>query len=128
IRYARGVSQTPVWVTGEALMALEGKPLPVAPPAGRPPQPPQPPQPPPATPAPTRSARSARRLAAARHRAPASRTRAGEPAHPALRRYSVTHPESPGSMATPRISVSAGGLAGAVGVVTALVLAPVGLG
>ncbi len=31
IDYARGVSQTPVWVTGEALMALEGKPLPLAP-------------------------------------------------------------------------------------------------
>ena len=125
IRYARGVSQTPVWVTGEALMALEGKPLPVAPPAGRPPQP----APAiPATPAPTRSARSARRLAAARRRAPASRTPAGEPAHPALRRHSVTHPEPPGSVATLRISVSAGGLAGAVGVVTALVLAPVGLG
>jgi prenyltransferase beta subunit len=31
IRYSRGVVQTPVWVTGEALMAMEGKPLPVAP-------------------------------------------------------------------------------------------------
>jgi energy-coupling factor transport system substrate-specific component len=30
IRYARGQEQTPVWVTGEALMALEGKPLPLA--------------------------------------------------------------------------------------------------
>lgn len=31
IRYSRGDSQTPVWVTGEALMALEGKPLPLTP-------------------------------------------------------------------------------------------------
>ncbi len=31
VAYARGQSQTPVWVTGEALMALEGKPLPLAP-------------------------------------------------------------------------------------------------
>ncbi len=31
VRYSRGVSQTPVWVTGEALMALEGKPLPLTP-------------------------------------------------------------------------------------------------
>ncbi len=31
IRYARGQSQTPVWVTGEALMALAGRPLPIAP-------------------------------------------------------------------------------------------------
>ncbi|HEX5194934.1 MAG TPA: prenyltransferase/squalene oxidase repeat-containing protein [Solirubrobacteraceae bacterium] len=31
IAYARGVTQTPVWVTGEALMALAGKSLPLAP-------------------------------------------------------------------------------------------------
>ncbi|MGH2873312.1 MAG: prenyltransferase/squalene oxidase repeat-containing protein [Solirubrobacteraceae bacterium] len=30
IRYARGQAQTPVWVTGEALMALEDRPLPLA--------------------------------------------------------------------------------------------------
>jgi hypothetical protein len=30
VRYSRGVSQTPVWVTGEALMAMEGTPLPIA--------------------------------------------------------------------------------------------------
>ena len=33
IAYARGVQQTPVWVTGEALMALAGKPLPLRRPA-----------------------------------------------------------------------------------------------
>ena len=31
VRYARNSDQTPVWVTGQALMALEGKPLPLAP-------------------------------------------------------------------------------------------------
>jgi len=31
VSYARGVTQTPVWVTGEALMALAGKSLPLAP-------------------------------------------------------------------------------------------------
>ena len=31
MRYARGTVQTPVWVTGEGLMALEGRPLPLAP-------------------------------------------------------------------------------------------------
>jgi hypothetical protein len=31
VHYARGVTQTPVWVTGEVLMALAGKPLPLAP-------------------------------------------------------------------------------------------------
>jgi Prenyltransferase and squalene oxidase repeat len=30
VSYARGDKETPVWVTGEALMALEGKPLPLA--------------------------------------------------------------------------------------------------
>lgn len=33
VRYSRGASQTPVWVTGQALMALDGKPLPLRPPA-----------------------------------------------------------------------------------------------
>jgi energy-coupling factor transport system substrate-specific component len=31
VRYSSSTDQTPVWVTGEALMALAGKPLPVAP-------------------------------------------------------------------------------------------------
>jgi hypothetical protein len=31
IRYSRGADQTPVWVTAEALMALAGRPLPIAP-------------------------------------------------------------------------------------------------
>lgn len=38
VRYSRTSSQTPVWVTAQALAALAGKPLPVAPPpAGSPP-------------------------------------------------------------------------------------------
>ena len=31
VRYSRGSDETPVWVTAEALMALEGRPLPIAP-------------------------------------------------------------------------------------------------
>ncbi len=31
VRYSRSSDQTPVWVTGDALMALAGKPLPIAP-------------------------------------------------------------------------------------------------
>jgi prenyltransferase beta subunit len=31
VRYARGMNVTPTWVTGEALMALDSKPLPIAP-------------------------------------------------------------------------------------------------
>ncbi len=32
VRYSKATDQTPVWVTGEALMALARKPLPIAPP------------------------------------------------------------------------------------------------
>jgi hypothetical protein len=31
VRYSHGSDQTPVWVTAQALMALDGKPLPLAP-------------------------------------------------------------------------------------------------
>jgi hypothetical protein len=113
IRYARGVGQTPVWVTGEALMALEGKPLPVAPPAA------------PAAGAgasPPRSVHAARRVRAARH--PARRARPRASAHTTV----PSRPLARSAASAPRIPVSAGGLAGAVGVMTALVLAPVGLG
>jgi len=46
VRYSRTSTQTPVWVTGEALAALAGRPLPVAPP------------PPASGPSPTRHARA----------------------------------------------------------------------
>ena len=58
IEYARGQAQTPVWVTGEALMALAGKPLPLAPlPGSTPARTPK--SPAPATPPPTSTTRSA---------------------------------------------------------------------
>ncbi len=41
VRYSRSLDQTPTWVTAEALMALEGKPLPVAA-VARPPAPARP--------------------------------------------------------------------------------------
>ena len=56
VAYAAGQTQTPVWVTGEALMALAGKPLPLAPlpaPAAKPAPTPKAP----ATTAPTSTAR-----------------------------------------------------------------------
>ena len=83
VAYSRGVRQTPVWVTGEALMALERKPLPLAPISVR----------------------------AATHAVPAPATAPPAP-QPA-----------DGSTADP---VSA--LASGIGLVTALVLAPMGLG
>jgi hypothetical protein len=114
VRYARGVSQTPVWVTGEALMAMAGKPLPVtAPPAAAPPRPP--------------SARPAARPARARP-APPSRSAKRAPRHTHARSQHVTVPRGGSAALIHRNKVLAGDFAGAVGVVTALVLAPVGLG
>ena len=120
VRYSRGVTQTPVWVTGEALMAMEGKPLPIAAP------------PPPPTPAPPAS--SSRTITTARsaaapgsHAAPAKRAHA----HPSARPHRLrTLPALPLVAATPiaRNQVLAGDFAHAVGVMTALALAPVGLG
>ncbi len=117
VRYSRGVTQTPVWVTGEALMAMEGKPLPIAAPA---------PPPTPAQPATSTSTTTASQSSAA---APADARRAKRaPAHTAARKAGP--PPRPATPAAPiaRNQVLAGNFAGAVGVLTALALAPVGLG
>jgi Prenyltransferase and squalene oxidase repeat len=118
VRYSRGVTQTPVWVTGEALMAMEGKPLPIAAPA------------PPAAPA--HPAASSHTTTTTQHSASpaASRERTAKraPAHTAARRHGS--PRRAVASATPiaRNQVLAGNFAHAIGVITALALAPVGLG
>ncbi|HTX10932.1 MAG TPA: prenyltransferase/squalene oxidase repeat-containing protein [Solirubrobacteraceae bacterium] len=70
VQYARGTEETPTWVTGEALMALEGKSLPLAPV-------PLPAQAPPPSAHPTTARRPAPRRAPAaanvRHRTPHGR-------------------------------------------------------
>jgi energy-coupling factor transport system substrate-specific component len=123
VAYARGNPQTPVWVTGEVLMALEGKPLPLAAPAAR------------RRPGP----------------APAARRRAG-PAHSPARAVSRVTPPATASPRHPRgrarrhqaaartpghrarrgqpaaLTAQSGRLAEAMGVLTALVLAPIGAG
>jgi energy-coupling factor transport system substrate-specific component len=110
VAYARGNPQTPVWVTGEALMALQGKPLPlVAPPAPRP--------------APA-AAQPATSTTPATSAAPA--TRAARPAH---RHRSARHTATPrrhhaAAPSAPR-AAQTGGWAAAMGLLTALVLAPV---
>jgi energy-coupling factor transport system substrate-specific component len=145
IDYSRGVSETPVWVTAEALMAMEGKPLPVAaPPApvAAPVAPvpapvapvPAPVAPVPAPVAPSPPARG--RSGHAAHGGPAGdgvpghgasvrRAHAGAaaPSRPSARGHG-----SPAGLPTSRMPVSVPGLAGDVGLITALVLAPVGLG
>ncbi len=117
VRYSRGVVQTPVWVTGEALMAMAGKPLPVAAP------------PPPATgvPATVHSSRTSTTAATPAHRAAAPGAKRA-PAHTAPRRPVPSGGRIPRTDTKSRDRVFAGNFAGAVGVMTALVLAPVGLG
>jgi Prenyltransferase and squalene oxidase repeat len=130
VQYARGLTQTPVWVTAEALMALARKPLPLAPvPAAVQPH---------HAPAPVT------------HHAPAA---VNHPVAPVIHHASgarVAHPApAPASPATPRsaarggrasgrhathtarggtTTVSMSTLATYAALATALVLAPVGLG
>ncbi len=98
VAYAHSSDQTPVWVTGEAALALAGRPLPLAPVAA-------------AQPAPVVPARARAAVRAHAHR------RARRPAHwapPARRRA---------TRSTAMLQLAAD-----AGVATALVLAPVGIG
>jgi energy-coupling factor transport system substrate-specific component len=117
VRYSRGVTQTPVWVTAEALMAMAGKPLPIAAPAT------------PATPA--RPAASSH-TATTPHSAPSPASPAGTakraPAHTGAGRRRPQHPPLVPPVPIARNQVLAGTFARAIGVMTALALAPVGLG
>jgi hypothetical protein len=97
VRYSRSTDQTPVWVTGQAAMALARKPLPLAAVA---------------LPSPTHAGSSHR----SRVRAPGRRARHGRRNHHApLARPSTA-------------SGTSLSIASDLGVVTALALAPVGLG
>jgi energy-coupling factor transport system substrate-specific component len=117
VRYARGTDQSPVWVTAEALMALDGKALPIAPVARRSP-PPAHSATPPATSAPTTTP-STTSSRASTTTAPARR-----PARPRTAR--ATSPSGP---VAPRLGgpgVDLDRLAGYAGILTALTLATVG--
>ena len=98
VRYARGVNQTPVWVTGEALMALARKPLPLA-----------------AVPLPS-----------GHHAAPSRPTIHGHAAH--RDRIAPTRHRAGAAAAHAPASRGSLALAGDIGVLTALALAPVGVG
>ena len=112
VAYARGNPQTPVWVTGEALMALEGKPLPLIPPSAA--------HPAPAASQSATSATSATTAAPAIHAVRhAHRHRATRHAAAAPRHH---HPAPPPA---PIRAAQTGRWAAAIGVLTALVLAPV---
>jgi energy-coupling factor transport system substrate-specific component len=107
IRYSRSSDQTPVWVTSEALPALASKPLPLAPVP--------------------RAVRRAPRAPAARH-ATSTVTTPTAPATTAPRHHrrakAATKPATGAAAATS----NAERLVVAAGVLTAIVLAPVGVG
>jgi energy-coupling factor transport system substrate-specific component len=113
VAYARGSTQTPVWVTGEALMALAGKPLPLAAV--------------PAAAAPGAGGTAAGAVPSATSAA-GSRRRHTRVTHPRRRqspRRAASHHPRTTAAATHGV---AAGFARAAGTVTALLLAPVGLG
>ena len=102
VAYSRGLRQSPVWVTAEALMALDGRPLPIigAAPARRKPL----------------VARAKRHAAAAPTRSKRARAR-----RPRVGRG--VHSQSPDRTAAELMRLAAG-----VGLATALVLAPLDIG
>jgi hypothetical protein len=115
VRYSRGVQQTPVWVTGEALMAMEAQPLPVAvPPAAAPPRPSQ-------------GAATSPRPGHASARRPSAGARAQATAVGAVRRGAGA-PRAGRGAGVGKNGVDMARLAGIAGVLAAVVLAPVGLG
>jgi energy-coupling factor transport system substrate-specific component len=121
IRYARGDEQTPVWVTGEALMALAGKPLPLVVPAGA------------ATagqsPGGSASAGSAGSAAASSSSASAAVARSRARRHKASAGARIaSRPRRRPQPAGAGAREQADGIVGTVAVVTALALAPLGLG
>jgi hypothetical protein len=106
VRYARGSDQTPTWVTGEALMALEGKPLPVAAPARR-----------------TTPAAAPRKNTHSTPRAPV----APAPAHHAARRSKPRRSrQRPRVVTPPPVATTADRLVVDAGILTAVSLAFVG--
>ena len=110
VRYSRGVDQTPTWVTAEALLALDGKPLPLAPVARRS--------------APARRA-AVRRTSTTRHVA----APAGAPPAVSGRRASSRRRAAPARrVIAPQASsdVNVDRLALYAGILTALSLAPLG--
>jgi energy-coupling factor transport system substrate-specific component len=114
VRYARSADQTPVWVTAEALMALDAKPLPLAPVPRR-----AAPAAHAAVPHPTTPTRAATTTTTpAGRRRPAARRRHAAPAVPAV-------PTRPSPVAT-ESDVNVERLAADVGILTALTLAPLG--
>ncbi len=116
VRYSHGMDETPTWVTAEALMALDGKPLPIAAPARR-----VVPAPPPASRSASVPRQSTRARTASHAVAPVARShhRAGRSERGRARRVPLAVGPAPGATAADRLAIDAG-------VLTALSLAFVG--
>jgi energy-coupling factor transport system substrate-specific component len=128
IRYARGSDQTPVWVTGQALMALKGQSLPIEPPAAtRAPlseTPAAPPSTAPSTTPSSSSPQSATTSAAASPPKPAAHSAPASVRAP-QQRGEPKPASTPNS--GPLVAGPIAGLASVAGLATALVLAPIDL-
>jgi prenyltransferase beta subunit len=130
VRYARASNQTPVWVTGEALMALEGKPLPLAPEVGARGAHAKP-KPKPAASGNAGSSAPAAGAPVVSTTSPApAPTAAAPPSRPAAKAAATRGTARAGTRPTLPVPgpVSAAQLAGAAGFATALVLAPLDIG
>jgi energy-coupling factor transport system substrate-specific component len=114
VRYARDSDQTPVWVTAQALMALEGKALPLAP---------LPPRVSSGARQPTPAATPSVAKGGTPRAQQAGTDRRVRPSQPIAAGRSHSHP-SASKPTGPRLSLYAAGL----GLLTALAFAPVGLG
>jgi energy-coupling factor transport system substrate-specific component len=110
VAYAHGQNQTPVWVTAQALMALEQRPLPL---------------PAMALPAPHRATPGPVGSAAARRHGGRARARLGHHTRRHQQRHSARRPTAPKTGALQHEVLR---LAGEAGVTAAALLAPVGVG
>jgi hypothetical protein len=111
VRYSRSTDQTPVWVTAEALPALDGKALPLASVARK------------SAPAPPRRATHS---TTTHH---PSATHASSPPAPRTRARPATRVSANSSLRPPELTLAAlDRLAADAGILTALTLAPLGQG
>ncbi len=128
VRYAQGTDETPVWVTAQALMALEGKALPLAPVRSRGSSSARPAR---AAGASSPTAAEAQRRSAAPGASPARAATGAQAATAGAAKHAVAptpHRAGTTSATAPADDRALSGYAAGAGLLAALALAPVGLG
>ena len=128
VRYAQGTDETPVWVTAQALMALEGKALPLAPVRSRGSSSARPAR---AAGASSPTAAEAQRRSAAPGVSPARAATGAQAATAGAAKHAVAptpHRAGTTSATAPADDRALSGYAAGAGLLAALALAPVGLG